>query len=83
MRMPEGSNQIEVQLDIVGQINLFFNRASLFSAHVAKAIYVNPSFRKCHWTVKDLDMLLHLIKVHIKTAKLACNCCEESLNLIN
>lgn len=53
MRMPEGSDRIEVWSDIVGQISLFFNGASSFSARVAKAIRADPSFRKCHWTAED------------------------------
>ncbi len=47
MRMPEGSNQIEVWSDIIQQISLFFNRVSLFSACVMKAIRADHSFRKC------------------------------------
>ena len=83
MRMPEGNNQIEVWSDIVGQISLFFNGMSLFSACVAKAICADLSFRKCHWITKNMDTLLYLIKAHVKATKLARNCCKESLNLIN
>ena len=59
MRMPEDSDQIKVWSDIVGQISLFFNRATSFSTCVAKAICADPSFRKCHWTAKDMNTLLY------------------------
>lgn len=81
--MSEISNQIEVWLDIIGQINLFFNRALLFSACVAKAIRTDLSFCKYHWSAKDINMLLYSIEAYVEAAKLALNCCDKSFNLIN
>lgn len=83
MRMSEGSDWIEVWLDMVGQISLFFNRASLFSTHVIRVICLDSFFCKCHWIAEDIDTLLYSIKVHIEAAKLARNYCKEFLNLIN
>lgn len=81
--IPEDSNRIEVWLDIIWQISLFINMVSLFSACMTKAICADPSFRKYWWTAEEIDTLLHLIKVYVEAAKLACNRCEEFLNLIN
>lgn len=50
---------------------------------MAKAIRADPSFCKYYWTAKNIDMLLHSIKVHVKVAKLTRNYCEEFLHLIN
>lgn len=83
MRMPEGNNQIKVWSDIIERISFFFNGALSFSTCMAKAICAAPSFCKCYWTVKDMDMLLYSIKAYVEVAILACNCCKESLNLIN
>lgn len=79
----EGSDRIKVWSDIVEQISLFFNKVSLFSACVAKAVCLDFSIRKCHWTTKNIDMLLYSIKAHVEATKLARNCCEKSFNLIN
>ena len=55
----------------------------MFFACIAKAICANTFFCKGHWTAEDMDMLLYLIEAHVEAAKLARNCCKESLNLIN
>lgn len=83
MHMPEGNNQIKVWLDIVEQISFFFNETSSFSTCMAKAICAALSFRKCYWTVKDINMLLYSIKAYVEVAILARNCCKKSFNLIN
>ncbi len=82
LRMYEGVDQIEVWLDIIAQLSLFFNRASLFSACMATAICADLFFRKCQWTAEEVDTLLHPIKVHVKAVLAVPNHCEEALTLI-
>ncbi len=83
LRMPEGADRIVVWSDIIAQLSLFFNGGSSFAARVAKAVCANSSFRQCHWTVEDIDTLLHLIEVHIEVATSVHNCYKEALTLIS
>ena len=82
MRMPKGIDQIKVWSNTIAQLSLFFSEVSLFSALVAKTVYANPSFHKCHWTVEEIDTLLDLIEVHVKVASAICNRCDKVLTLI-
>ncbi len=70
LRMPEGADQIVVWSNIIAQLSLFFNGASSFASHVAKAVRADPSFRQCQWSVGDINTLLHPIEVHVEAAAL-------------
>ncbi len=83
LRMPKGVDRIKVWLDIITQLSLFFNRASSFSARVATAFRADPFFRKCQWTVEEIDTLLPPIEVHVKAVSAVRNHCEEALTLIS
>ncbi len=77
-RMPEDVDQIEVWSNIIAQLSLFFNGASLFSACVAMAVCADPFFYKYQWTAEELDTLLHPIEVHVKAISAVHNRCEEA-----
>lgn len=50
---------------------------------MAKAVCADPFFHQCHWTVVEIDILLHTIEVHVEAIISVCNCCEDALILIS
>ncbi len=83
LRMPKSIDQIKVWSDNIAQFSLFFNGTLPFSAHVAMMISTDLSFRKCYLTAKEINSLLNLIQVHIKTTLSVYNCCKKALTFIS
>ncbi len=50
---------------------------------MAKAIRTDLSFRQCYWTIREIDILLYPIKVHVEVVVSVRNRYKEALTLIS
>lgn len=67
-RLPIGQERIDAWVDVITQVEIFFQESSHFSLCLIRSIQGNKSFQKCLWTFAKMDAFLYSLQAHVDAA---------------
>lgn len=74
---------MDLYFDIVRQVNKMFDIGAVFALGLINAIKKDKSFEIELWTKNQVNLLVALIKCHVKAARIGKSRHEEMLKTIN